>query len=182
MDNTNNSIEETLTQDTEADIEIDLDDNQDIEIEVDWKAEAEKKTRAYEDQKKRAEIAESKLNKSKTTSTQAPVAKNDNLSTVDTIALMKADVDTEDISTVIEYANFKKISVADALKSAGLKAELAEKAEKRNVAQATNIGTTRRANSTMSDDVLLNKASKGELPDSEDAIKRLNNLRWGIKG
>lgn len=180
MDDTNNSIEETLTQDTEAEIEIDLDDNQDDE-QVDWKAEAEKKAKAYEDQKKRAEIAEDKLKKGSSTTKPVSSKEESGLSIVDTIALTKSNIDADDIGEVIEYSRFKKISVSEALKSSALKAILAEKNEKRTVAQASHSGTSRRSTSKLSDESILNNAKNGILPESDEDFERLAELRMNKK-
>lgn len=176
-----NSIEETLTQDTEAEIKIDLDDNQDDET-VDWKAEAEKKAKAYEDQKKRAEIAEEKLKKG--LSTTKPVTQTNNTPTLtvkDGFALAKADVNDEDVEDVLEYASFKKISVAEALKSNVVKTMLAEKNEFRQSQNASTSSTMKRATPKITDDTILENARKGNIKDSEDDIRALFRARMGIK-
>jgi len=179
MDENNTSIEETLTQDTEADIEINLDDNNDDE-QIDWKAEADKHKKAYEDQKKRAEIAEAK-GKTKVETKPVSAKEDSGLSIVDTIALTKSNIDADDIGEVIEYSRFKKISVSEALKSSALKAILAEKNEKRTVAQASHSGTSRRSSSKLSDDSILNNAKNGILPESDEDFERLAELRMNKK-
>lgn len=176
MENENNSIEETLTQDTDTEVTIDLDENVEDDDTTDWKAEAEKNRKAYEDQKKRAEIAESKVKQPKTEVRQAHKEES-GLSTIDTIAIVRANIDTEDIDEVTNFARYQKISVSDALKSSALKAILAEKKEKRTVAQASHSGTARRSTSTISDDALLANASKGILPESDADFERLAELR-----
>ena len=176
-----NSIEATSTQDTDTDIILDLDDDTtDDESDIDWKAEAEKKDKAYKDQKTRAEIAEKKL-KDKGSTKPVSTKEEGVLSIKDNYALQKANVDIQDIDEVIEFAKFKKISVAEALDSGILKSILAENVEKRNVAQASHTGASRRSSSKISDDVLINNASKGELPESASDIERMNLLRWGKK-
>jgi hypothetical protein len=54
---------------------------------------------------------------------------------------------------------------------------LAQKNEERTVAQATNTGAARRGSSKVSDEKLLELASKGQLPDSDEEIARLYKLR-----
>jgi len=109
-------------------------------------------------------------------------AKEDSgLSIVDTIALTKSNIDADDIGEVIEYSRFKKISVSEALKSSALKAILAEKNEKRTVAQASHSGTSRRSSSKLSDDSILNNAKNGILPESDEDFERLAELRMNKK-
>jgi hypothetical protein len=180
MDDTKNSIEETLTQDTEADIEIDLDDNQDDE-QVDWKAEYEKKEKAYNDQKKRAEIAEAKAKGSKPQTNQTQTNNNSALTVKDGFALAKADVNDEDVEDVLEYATFKKISVAEALKSNVVKTMLAEKNEFRQSQNASTGTTVKRATPKVTDETILQNARNGKMGDSEEEIKALFRARMGIK-
>ena len=118
----------------------------------------------------RAEKAESK-------SKEAPKVAPNDLSSKDTIALIRADVADEDIEEVVEYAKLKKISVTDALKTNIMKTILEQKREERTVASATNTGTARRSNTRVSDEVLLDKASKGTLPETEEDMARLFNAR-----
>lgn len=99
------------------------------------------------------------------------------LSTLDIIALSKANIDDEDLDEVLEYASYKKIPVREALQSSILKTTLAEKAEMRKSAQAVNTGSTRRASGLVSDERLKADASKGILPDSEEDIARLARMR-----
>ena len=96
-----------------------------------------------------------------------------------TIALSKADIAPEDIEDVVEYAQFKKMSVLEALKSPVMKATLAEKNELRKSAAAVNTGGSRRAGSAgISDDRLLADAAKGIMPESETDMARLQELRF----
>jgi hypothetical protein len=178
MENENNSIEETLTQDTEAEIEIDLDDNQDDET-VDWKAIALKNQEAYKNQKTRAEIAEGKAKVAKPQANQTQPETT--LTVKDGFALAKANVNDEDIDEVLEYANFKKISVADALKSSVVKSLLAEKEEFRTSQTVSITANARRASPKITDDTILDNARKGKLDDSDEGIERLFKARMGLK-
>lgn len=174
----NNGIEETLdTQNTEADTELDLDIEMEDE-EVDYKSKAEKAEELANNYKIRAEKAESKLKQVK-----PEVKQNSNeLSIMDAMLLSKANVELEDVDTVTKFAKMEGLTIAEALKNDELKAILNVRAEKKTVAQASHTGSSRRASNQISDDVLLAKASKGELPDSPEDIARLNRLRWGKKG
>lgn len=143
---------------------------------------AGKLTKAEElanNQRIRAEKAE-KANKGN--SGAGDTAKNEtDLSPKDTIALIGAKVtDPEDIDEVVEYAQFKKISIADALKSNVIISSLAEKAEKRKTADATSTGSSRRGQSKVGDDVLLKNLSKGEIP--EKGSDEAERIFWAKRG
>lgn len=98
----------------------------------------------------------------------------DSMSTKDTLALARANVDDEDIEDVVEYAQFKKISISEALKSPILKATLSDKSEKRNTADATNTGRNRTGSKKASAENMLEKANKtGELPESSEDMQKL---------
>jgi hypothetical protein len=140
---------------------------------IDWKAEALKQKEIAQNQKIRAEKAE-KGNKKPPTAPSVT-------STKDLLALMEAKVSDEDIEEVEDYAKYKGISISEALKSSTVKTLLAERREKRDVANATNTGSARRSPSKQSDDVLISKASKGEMPESSEDIARLIRARKGIK-
>lgn len=103
------------------------------------------------------------------------------LSSKDLLALMKAEVSDEDVDEVVDYARFKKISVAEALKSSVIKQTLAEKSEQRKIANATFTGTSKRATTKVSDETLLSNAKKGIMPDSEEDIERLFEIRHNLK-
>jgi hypothetical protein len=180
MNYEDNSIEETLTQDTDADIEIDLSEEDDIET-VDWKAIALKNQKAYKDQKTRAEIAEGKVKTKPQAKPETYTTTQSTLTVKDGFALAKANVNDDDIDEVLEYANFKKISVADALKSTVVKNLIAEKEEYRTSQNASTTTTARRATPKLTDDTILDNARQGKVDDSEEGIKRLFNARMGIK-
>ncbi len=120
--------------------------------------------------KKRAEKAEAEGKKPKIADGEGA------LSQKDLIVLMKADVAEEDIDDVVEYATFKKIPIADALKSSTVKSILAEKAEFRKTAEITAIGANRRGNEKISDATLLANASKGIYP--EKGTPEAERLFW----
>jgi len=118
-------------------------------------------------------------NKSQKQEVKSPIKSNSDLSTLDIIALSKADIVDEDIVEVLEYAKFKKISVSEALKSNVVKATLAEKKENRKAAEASSIGNSRRGVSNTNDTEILNNARKGNLPKETDdeAIMKLAKIR-----
>lgn len=172
---------ETPTEDTDLDSEPIVEDIELIdepEEEVVSKAEYDKLKEIAENQRIRAEKAERKSKEPP--KSEEPKATSD-LSTKDVLALVQANVAADDIDEVVEYARFKNIPVIDAIKSSAVKAILQEKKENRTVAEAANTGTVRRGSSKISDEVLMAKASKGELPDNDDDLRRLIRLRKGIK-
>jgi len=138
------------------------------------KARLAKSEEVAKNQRIRAEKAE-KASKGGKTPEPASVAakKAGDLSSKDVIALMNAKVAEEDIDEVSDYAAFKGITVAEALKTSTIKSTLAERTEQRNTALATNTGAARRGSAKVSDDALLSAASSGKFPESDDEITRL---------
>ena len=163
--------DETLDIQNEEDTFTEEETTEDEEESVDdLKSRITKLEEEKENQKKRAEKAEQK-NK---------VTKQPNegtLSAKDLIALAKADIADEDFDEVLEYAKFKKVSIADALNSSVIKATLAEKTELRKSAGAVNTGAGRRAGVNISDEKLYADSKLGILPDSDADMERLAKLR-----
>lgn len=145
--------------------------------------ETSKEAEIAKNQKIRAEKAEAELKKLKNQQAQqAQQAEGEgtpkkDLSTEDLYALIDNKVPQEDITDVKEYAQFKGISVAEALKSSVVKSVLSEKAEARKVAQGTNTGTSKRGVSKTPSSTLLEKFKKGEIPESEEDMRRIAEAR-----
>jgi hypothetical protein len=161
------------------------DNTDDSEETVDsLKEELAKAKKAYEDQKRRAEKAEGKSSENKDNK-KVEFKKNtkaDDLSPKDLYALMENKVPKEDVDDVVRYARFQKTSVDEALESDFVKRLLADKAEKRATARATNIGNSRRGSGKVSEQALLQKASQnGELPENDDDLDRLIEARLELK-
>jgi len=116
-------------------------------------------------QKIRAEKAEQELKALKKAPTE--VAPKNEFTPKDYLALAQANVPAEDFDEVQEYAKFKDVTLADALKTPYIKSHLKEKAEERKTAEAANVGPARRTSSKVSDEVLLEKMDKGELAEEE---------------
>lgn len=160
-------------EETQDEVELDEveDDSAEETEEVDFSAK-------YEEEKARRIKAEEAIEKAKKKGKTAPVVSTNGLSTSDIIALTRANIEDEDIDEVIDYARYKKVSIAEALKSGVVKATLSEKSEERKSAQAVHTGTgTRRAGSAVSDERLLADARKGVMPDSDTDLARLTKLR-----
>jgi len=137
------------------------------------KALADEKTKAEElanNYKARAEKAEGKIKE-----------QSEGLSAKDALLLAKANVNLEDVDEVVEYAQFKKIPIAEALKSSILKGMLAEREEQRKTAQATATGRQQQQAGTESEASILAKASGGQVPDDEAGIARLTEARINQK-
>ena len=99
-------------------------------------------------------------------------SKEVSLSTRDTIALIEAKVSTEDFDEVVDFANYRKISVAEAIKSPTLKAILSEKSEERQTAAATQTRSPR-VSPKVTDEQIIDKARKGQFPETDEEIARL---------
>lgn len=169
MDNYDTEDEVIEVEETEAEPAVDEPEEEASEEpeEIDWEARAKK--------------AEAAIIKAKAKPKATP-ANDTKLSTFDLLALQKANIETEeDLDEVMQFAGYKNISVADALKSNILKTVLSEKAEERKSAMAVNTGTGRRANNgQVSDERLLADAAKGIMPNEAD-IGRLAILRMKNK-
>lgn len=172
MNEENNVLDGNSNASEEEVIDLDLDTNPEEEVveeEVDVNqilAEKKKAEELAHNYKIRAEKAEAQIKKPK-----AQPAQDSSLSVHDAIALMTAKVtEAEDIKEVEDYARFRGISVSEALKSSVVKTLLADKAEMRRTAQATNTGKARAGSATVSEDVILKNAQQGKLPDDPAAL------------
>jgi len=178
----NNQDEQDILKNTETQVDESTDtvvednnDSQEEDIES-LKEELNKFKEDYHNQKIRAEKAEAKL-KSGNPTGKGETSKSSELSAFDLIAVTKANLSEDALKEAMEYAKFKKISVAEAIKAPAVKAMIADIEEKQRTAEATNIGQARRGSSKVSDDALLENARKGVLPDSDADLQRLIKLR-----
>lgn len=132
--------------------------------------------------KARAEKAEAEAKKPKH-GEQHTTPKNDaDLSSKDLFALFEAKVHRDDIDEVVEYARFKGISVADALKASVVKTTLETNTEQRKIAEATNTGQNRSGTKNVSDTDLIKSAASGNIPNAgSDEAERLFWARRGGK-
>jgi len=170
----------------ENELELDTEDTQDESIE-DLKeklqselAARQKAEEIAKNQKIRAEKAENKAKSSKPTE-EAPVEPQEKntgeLNQMDMIAIIKNNVNEDDIQDVVDYAQLKGVSVNEALKLDVVKTILRDKDEKRATAQASHTGSARRSSKKISDETLLANARKGEMPESDEDIQRLIQAR-----
>ena len=101
----------------------------------------------------------------------------DSLPQKDLIAIIQAQVPVDDVDDVVEYAKLKKIPVAEALKTNVVKAILTEKAEERKTASATATGSQKRGTSKPSDETLFAKSQTGDLPESDEDMRKVVEMR-----
>ncbi len=98
--------------------------------------------------------------------------KDSDLSSKDIIALTKAGVADEDIDEIIDYAKYKKISIAEALKSQVITISIKEKEEQRKAAAAQNTGAARRGSVKTSDEEVVAQVERGLLPEDPEVLAR----------
>lgn len=178
--NGENQDEQDILKNTDANVDESTDTNEQddnsTDEQIDYKAELEKARQIAENQKIRAEKAEAKL-KTNTSTGRGETSKMDGMSPMDLIAITKANLDEEAIREAMDYAKFKKISIAEAIKSPAVKATIQLIEENKRVAEAANTGSARRGTSKISDESLIENARKGILPDSDADMKRLVSIR-----
>ena len=146
--------------------------------------ELQKKASASSQNFERAKKAEDELRKLKKDPSQKE-KKEDGLvlSPKDNLALIRAEVEDEDLDEVLEYARFKKVSVNEALKLPLLKARLAELKQERATAIATQTKGGNRGQTKVSAETILAKAKQGDLPEEtdEEGIAKLVDAEWEAK-
>lgn len=138
-------------------------------------AKAVKAEEIAKNQKIRAEKAEQEAKEAKTAGGVNPPEVRDTLSIKDIRALQ--DVPEEDIDEVIEFSKYKKISITEAKNHPAVQSLLKTRLEERKTAYATNTGGSKRSVSKNTDADLLERVSAGQLPESDDDIKRLAEAR-----
>ncbi len=146
-----------------------------------WFDNSNKNEKAYKDTKTRAEVAEAELKKFKPNETK----KEDSGFTIkDTLALGKANIHEDDIEEVLEYAKFKGISVADALKNPVVTATLSNKEELRKTANATIIRSSRSTTTKTDGASIISavKAGKGEDAIPASGSADASALFWARRG
>ena len=172
MDEQNQDVVESLNPQEEVAEEVTETAEESETSQPDEVEELKKRAALADDYKKRAEIAESENKKLKRP--KSDVHSNEELTTKDVYALMNAKVAEEDIEQVAEYAKFKKISVAEALKSTVVKTMLEESVEQRTTANATQTRGGARGTSKVSGEDLLSKAERtGEVPETDEGMQAI---------
>lgn len=171
MENEEEVIAQENDTETTENEEQELDEKPEVDTE---KEELKKKLKTVEAQK---DHWRKKATEGKETKAEQP----NSLNPKDLYALMQAGVHEDDIDEVTEFANFKKISVAEALKHDVVKTIISNKKEFRKTAEVANATPSRKGVSKVTDDVLTSNLSKGIIPDSPEEAERLFWARNGGK-
>lgn len=103
------------------------------------------------------------------------------LSLKDSILLAKAEVDLEDVDEVLAYAEYKKISLQDALKSPTLKGIIAERKEERATAIATQTKTKTQPTKN-TNEAILERYHNGEEVDPDKLAEARMAQKLANKG
>lgn len=160
---------ETIQEDqAEVVVEEAVEETQETEeSHPDWEAEAKKwKAIANRAAKKQEKVP----------STEA------GLSEYDILALKNSNItEKEDLDTVKEYSKKLGLSIADALSDKYVKTVLADKAEERRTARATETRSPRGIAKNTGEDLLRKAEQTGEVPTSEDALRAIAEARLARK-
>lgn len=171
LDSTN---ETETTENTEVDLDLseDTDGGESVE-------ELKKQVETLKAQKNHWKEKASKVKEDKPT--EAKPKREDTsgeLSAKDALLLAAAKVEVEDVDEVVDFAKYRKISIADALKSPTLKAIIKDRQEERQTAQATQTRSPR-VTPKSSGEELINKARQGQIDEND--IDRLTEARMASK-
>lgn len=169
-DNSNTAEEEVLETSQEETQEESSNESDD-----ELQAELAKARELANNYKVRAEKAE-RLAKQKPSE---PQKQSGELGTTDVIYLAKADIHDDDMDEVLKHAKLHNVSVKEA--HSYLKPILDVRVEQRKTAEASNVGSSKRGSGKISDEVLLSKASKGEISGNDADIERLIEARFQAK-
>jgi hypothetical protein len=127
-----------------------------------------KAAKADELEKKNKQLFE----RAKKAETEKAPLQEEGLSNRDVLYLAKADVHEDDVDEVLDWAKFKKISVAYAHKQ--LKATLDVRAEQRKSASASHTkGGARGTSKTTGEDLLRKAERTGEVPETAEGMNDL---------
>lgn len=140
------------------------------------------------DQRLRAKKAEKDLKDNPPVEKETPIKpveietpKND-FSPKDYLALSQAGVPADDLDEVTDFAKYKGITIAEALKTSYIQTTLKEKSEERTTANATNTKTGRRGVSRASGRELLKEFDKkGKIPDSDADLDAMLEAEFKAK-
>ena len=91
------------------------------------------------------------------------------------------DVHDDDVDEVVEFARFKGISITEAKKSLTVQNLLNAKKEERKTAEATNVGGSRKGSSKASAEEIHEKAMSGQVPESDEDMKKMIEHRFTPK-
>jgi hypothetical protein len=108
---------------------------------------------------------------------EAPLEPTSGLSARDILAIKDANITSEDLPEVEEFARYKKLTIAEALQSPVLRNILKDAAEERRTARATETKSPRGIAKSSAEDVLRKAEKTGEVPESMDEMKSMIEAR-----
>lgn len=167
------------TETTENQMEVDLDLSEET-TESESVEELKKKINTLEAQKNhwKEKANKTKDEKSEVKSQSKPEAESVSISAKDALLMAKFDIDIEDVDEVVDFANYRKVSIAEALKNPTLKAIIKDRQEERQTAAATQTRGPR-VSPRMSDEAMLDRARQGQVPETD--IDKLTSARMAGK-
>jgi len=107
-------------------------------------------------------------------------SRQDNLNPLDLYALMEAKVPKEDIEEVIKASKLLGKTISESLQDPIVQGILKSKEEYRRTADATATQSKRTGAKQISDDEIMRKASKGEVPEA--GSDEADRLFWARRG
>lgn len=108
---------------------------------------------------------------------EKPVPVTGDLSAKDLLALNQNGITSDDLDEVMDFARYKKIPIAEALKSQTLKTILNDKREERRTAEATATKSPRGITKSTGDDLLQKAEKTGEIPTTQSGLDELVKAR-----
>lgn len=133
----------------------------------DLKVKAEASSQNFE----RAKKAEQDLKEAREKLKSVSPSEKQDLSMKDVLFLAKTDIHQDDVDSMLKWAKADGIDLKETY--ANYKEVLDVRAEKRKSAETANVSNVRRTPQKMTDEVLLEKASKNDLPEDDEGIERL---------
>lgn len=91
------------------------------------------------------------------------------------------DVHEEDVDDILDYAKFKKITIAEAKNAPTIKSLLKVRQEERKTAEATSVTTQKRGSSANTAEVLLNRVEKQEEMSPEEMRQAAKAIVAGLR-
>ena len=167
---TSNLDEETEPQETNTEAE---------EVVVEENPELKKAKELANNYRIRAEKAEALAKQLKKPEEKETPKKSEEYSLQDIRALQ--DVHDDDVDEVVEFARFKGISITEAKKSLTVQNLLNAKKEERKTAEATNVGGSRKGSSKSTAEEIHEKAMSGQVPESDEDMKKMIEHRFTPK-
>lgn len=141
-------------------------------------SQTDKKDELIKNYKIRAEKAEKELKILEAEKEKKEPEKTSELSTKDILYFAKADIHEDDLSDILEWAKFKKISVNEAHKA--LKGTLDVRNEERRTAEAANTSSSGHG-TQITGKSLIEKARQGQLSEKEEDIDKIVETRMQEK-